>query len=294
MLKEKVSLVVYVKAIEVLMANEDKVLGFIEKIKPIQDKLNKTMTKNENYATELVTNTGKRINYGNCIIDECSEVLGSVDWKHWKHGKNDFDNLVLELVDILHFVASSLIVADNIPDEVNVDFEDILKTLLYNFTRYNVGKPSVYIDSKPVDEMEMNHIDLLYRMNNKILIYASILSDYYINKTNLLEENNFLGFDTMMILPSIIIYHMLLTPDDVSTESLDNTLKTFYSIYLAKNTLNKFRSDNGYADGTYSKIWGGVEDNVVALGIMKDNPELTMDELYSELVKVYQDKHIRM
>lgn len=280
MLKEKVSLVVYVEAIEVLMANKDKVLGFIEKIKPIQDKLNKTMTKNENYATELVTSTGKRINYGNCIIDECSELLGSVDWKHWKHGKNDFDNLVLELVDILHFVASSLIVADNNPDEVNVDFEDILETLLSNFMRY--------LDGEPVDELEMNHIDLLYMMNNKILIYASILSDHYVNKINLLEDN-FLGVNTKMILPSIIIYHMLLTPDDISTESLDNTLKTFYSIYLAKNTLNKFRSDNGYADGTYSKVWGDVEDNVVALGIMKDNPELTMDELYSELVKAYYD-----
>ena len=279
MLKEKVSLVVYVKAIEVLMANKDKVLGFIEKIKPIQDKLNKTITKNENYATELVTNTGKRINYGNCIIDECSELLGSIDWKHWKHGKNDFDNLVLELVDILHFVASSLIVADNDPEEVTVDYEDILETLLSDFLQ-NIDESQ--------DDKEMNHIDLLYTMNNKIVIYASILSDHYVRKTNLLEDN-YLGVTTEMILQNIIIYHMLLTPDDISNESLDNTLKTFYSIYLAKNTLNKFRSDSGYADGTYSKIWSGVEDNVVALSIMKGNPELTMDELYLELVKVYYD-----
>lgn len=278
MLKEKVSLVVYVKAVEVLMVNKDKVLGFIEKIKPIQDKLNKTMTKNENYATELITSTGKRINYGNCIIDECSELLGSVDWKHWKHGKNDFDNLVLELVDILHFVASSLIVADNNPDEVKVDYEDILETLLSAFIQ-NIDETQ--------DDEEVNHIDLLYTMNNKLLIYASILSDNYVRKTNMLKDNYYLGVNTEMILPSIIIYHMLLTPDDISTESLNNTLKTFYSIYLAKNTLNKFRSDNGYADGTYSKIWDGVEDNVVALSIMKNNPELTMDELYTELVKVY-------
>lgn len=282
MLKEKVSLMVYVKAVEVLMDNKDKVLGFIEKIKPIQDKLNKTMTKNENYVTELVTNTGKRINYGNCIIDECSELLGSLDWKHWKHGKNDFDNLVLELVDILHFVASSLIVADNDPEEVTVDYKNILEILLSNFLDI--------IDETP--DGEIYHIDLLYTMNNNLLMYASILSDHYIRKTNLLEYN--IGVTTEMILPSIIIYHMLLTPDDISTESLDNTLKTFYSIYLAKNTLNKFRTDNGYADGTYSKLWDDVEDNVVALDIMKNNPELTMDELYSELVKVYQDKHIRM
>ena len=159
------------------------------------------------------------------------------------------------------------------------EYDDILETLLSDFLQ-NVDETQDY--------EEMNHIDLLYTMNNKLLIYASILSDHYVRKTNLLEDN-YLGVTTEMILPSIIIYHMLLTPDDISTESLDNTLKTFYSIYLAKNTLNKFRSDNGYADGTYSKIWDGVEDNIVVLGIMKNNPELTMDELYSELFKAYYD-----
>ena len=31
---------------------------------------------------------------------------------------------------------------------------------------------------------------------------------------------------------------------------------------LVKNVLNKFRQDNGYKTGEYSKVWFGKEDNV--------------------------------
>lgn len=35
-----------------------------------------------------------------------------------------------------------------------------------------------------------------------------------------------------------------------------------FKMYLSKDILNVFRNKNGYTTGTYSKIWGGVEDNV--------------------------------
>jgi len=31
--------------------------------------------------------------------------------------------------------------------------------------------------------------------------------------------------------------------------------------YVGKNVLNNFRQDNGYKEGTYTKVWGGYEDN---------------------------------
>ncbi len=34
-----------------------------------------------------------------------------------------------------------------------------------------------------------------------------------------------------------------------------------YTRYVGKNVLNFFRQDNGYQDGTYSKVWAGREDN---------------------------------
>ena len=34
-------------------------------------------------------------------------------------------------------------------------------------------------------------------------------------------------------------------------------------LYRAKNVLNAFRQKNGYKQGTYVKIWGEDEDNII-------------------------------
>lgn len=60
-----------------------------------------------------------------------------------------------------------------------------------------------------------------------------------------------------------------------------------YKRYLVKNQLNTFRQDHGYKDGSYVKIWGEVEDNVVAFNIMDENPELTPEQLYEKLEAAY-------
>jgi len=59
--------------------------------------------------------------------------------------------------------------------------------------------------------------------------------------------------------------------------------------YKMKNVLNKFRKNHGYKEGTYIKIWNGLEDNIVALNIQKeldDNLEY-MNNLYSKLEEEY-------
>jgi hypothetical protein len=63
----------------------------------------------------------------------------------------------------------------------------------------------------------------------------------------------------------------------------DMTFETLYTMYIGKNALNKFRQDNGYKTGTYVKMWNGVEDNVVLMGILQSIP--TTDPEYFN--KVY-------
>lgn len=60
-----------------------------------------------------------------------------------------------------------------------------------------------------------------------------------------------------------------------------------YKRYLVKNQLNTFRQEHGYKEGTYIKLWGGVEDNVVAFRIMEDYPDLTPEQFYEKLEKAY-------
>jgi dimeric dUTPase (all-alpha-NTP-PPase superfamily) len=80
------------------------------------------------------------------------------------------------------------------------------------------------------------------------------------------------------------------------TQEFFNTLKyaglninDLYQNYLVKNILNKFRQDNGYKDGTYQKLWNGVEDNVVAFDILTNNSNITANELYNQLTKQYKN-----
>lgn len=58
------------------------------------------------------------------------------------------------------------------------------------------------------------------------------------------------------------------------------------NMYLAKNILNKIRQEFGYKSGTYIKMWGDVEDNVIAMQLAEANPEVTFLQLL-ELVRSY-------
>ncbi|NOU52904.1 dUTP diphosphatase [Pseudoalteromonas sp. JBTF-M23] len=42
-----------------------------------------------------------------------------------------------------------------------------------------------------------------------------------------------------------------------------------YRGYVGKNTLNFFRQDHGYKDGTYIKVWDGQEDNEHLVEVVK-------------------------
>ncbi|WP_462156745.1 dUTP diphosphatase [Pseudoalteromonas sp. GB56] len=50
-----------------------------------------------------------------------------------------------------------------------------------------------------------------------------------------------------------------------------------YRGYVGKNTLNFFRQDNGYKEGTYIKVWNGQEDNEHLVEVVKsldtENPD---------------------
>jgi hypothetical protein len=66
------------------------------------------------------------------------------------------------------------------------------------------------------------------------------------------------------------------------------TWEALRRLYLGKNVLNRFRQANGYADGTYEKLWNGVEDNVRLEQIMELDPTLTADQLHAALWHVYE------
>jgi len=45
-------------------------------------------------------------------------------------------------------------------------------------------------------------------------------------------------------------------------------LNELFRQYVGKNTLNFFRQDHGYKEGTYIKVWNGLEDNEVLANVV--------------------------
>lgn len=60
-----------------------------------------------------------------------------------------------------------------------------------------------------------------------------------------------------------------------------------YKLYMAKNVLNMFRQANGYKEGTYVKVWAGVEDNATLMNILNIDPEMSATDLLNALQERY-------
>lgn len=51
------------------------------------------------------------MNFELAMRQECAEAIDSLQWKWWKKGDDDWDNMKIELVDILHFWVSMCTIA---------------------------------------------------------------------------------------------------------------------------------------------------------------------------------------
>lgn len=71
---------------------------------------NMTEAQREKWTKEFVV----------CILDECSEVLGQINWKHWKKGRQkvDMHEVRFEVIDLLHFVLNLAVVWGMTADDV--------------------------------------------------------------------------------------------------------------------------------------------------------------------------------
>ena len=67
-------------------------------------------------------------------------------------------------------------------------------------------------------------------------------------------------------------------------------LDELFRQYVGKNTLNFFRQDHGYKEGTYIKIWNGEEDNEVLANLVNTLDASATDfqqQLYAALEEKY-------
>ena len=199
------------------------------------------------------TNQGKFISWKRCIHMECSELIDSFAWKHWKHisKPTDWENVRVEVVDIWHFVMSLLLEHYHNENRGGLEqlIEDVANTQGFRDFCKEAYDPHGFDDLELINDVE----SLIHGCTGfELELFDGLLRQYF----------------------------------DVALKCGIN-LTTLYRYYVAKNVLNKFRQDNGYKDGTYQKIWNGKEDNVVMLELL-DEEVPTPNELYLKLSNQYK------
>ncbi len=196
------------------------------------------------------TKNGKIINWKRCIYMECAEMIDSFAWKHWKSIDTDpdWENLQIEVVDVWHFVMSLVLQEYKTKDLGSID-ELVSSIQMMPFYEVLQDEPSGFAS----EALVMSDVE-------------SIMQDVLASKTELTS----------------LLAHFF---DLVRLSNLN--INSLYQLYIGKNILNQFRQDNGYKDGTYIKIWGDKEDNVVMKTLWEENCNITSSQLYAKLELYY-------
>ena len=200
-----------------------------------------------------VTKHGKIINWRRCITMESAEMIDSFGWKHWKSiaQPTDYANLQIEIVDVWHFVMSLVL---EFTKANGAEAVEELAQRIYNTPEYQKlnGETPLPFGG---DDLLMIKIENVMRLS-LIPISPEMIGA-------IVEE-----FLELAYLGALNTTHL-------------------YRLYVGKNILNQFRQDHGYKEGSYIKIWNGLEDNAVMKLSWENNPEMTPDELYKELKTAY-------
>ena len=97
------------------------------------------------------------LNYELALKQESAEAIDSLNWKWWKKDEDDWDNIKIELVDMLHFWVSMCTMAGMDAKEVG---ELYAKKNKLNFKRQDEGyKEGTY--DKYKDGVEDNKVHVL-------------------------------------------------------------------------------------------------------------------------------------
>jgi dimeric dUTPase (all-alpha-NTP-PPase superfamily) len=197
---------------------------------------------------------------------EASEAIDHLDWKWWAKNPAPLDlcQLQLEFIDVIHFALSQCMIdghnfilsrgSTNV-DEVFKVFEEKVATLITS--QFGNEMTQRITEDVGIDSFDTTIISMLRQMKVCCLDYQA----------------------APLLINALIACHITgMTPEDV------------YTTYVKKAVLNRFRRANGYKEGTYNKLWSGLEDNVyldtVASTIDPNDPNY-VNSLYSQLTMEY-------
>lgn len=206
-----------------------------------------TQTCWENW-TDWITNKWRTINWRRCIVLESAEAIESFNWKHWKDINWSNDEENIKIEIVdIWHFIMSYLIEQEKDDSKIID--NVLNA--FNFVEENIKKWWILVHN---NELRMKTFEELMKSS-----LSDIQDDIYLIVKNFFE----------------VMFHNWMN------------LNELYKIYIVKNTLNRFRQENGYKEWTYIKMWNWVEDNSVAMILMNEWMK-NSEELFKELTVEYQ------
>lgn len=192
-------------------------------------------------------------NWPRAIRGEVLEAIDSYNWEWWKKKKNtpNHMNAEVELVDTFFFLIShSLTFVKS-----ERDFTNLCNT---TFTLVFAKEQQVV----------QNQTDVKFNQEEFIKLGEDIIKFSLVNPEQ--YQLMFLRLMDMWL-------------------SLGLKVIDLMKLYRTKHILNLFRQQNGYKEGTYIKIWGEEEDNVICWQLAKRLPmdEMLQTNLLEELNNAY-------
>jgi len=227
----------------------------------MQDKLN-VLVCGKNWKDNFCENSSKPISWFFAILDESTEFLNSFQWKHWK----DTDPTSTTTIKVKN---GEIPVIDlkNAKMEV-VDLWHFFISMFLAKHSKNLNNPNQKKRLIKEVAMEKERLEPLFEG------FATM--ETYLEKMVMFAAQNepARGMGMLQLLGDFI--------------GLD--FDEVFEIYIKKNTLNIFRQEHGYKEGTYKKIWNGKEDNECLIEILADTKkeDLTFEYIYDKLEEKYK------
>jgi dimeric dUTPase (all-alpha-NTP-PPase superfamily) len=170
---------------------------------------------------------------------ESGEAMDHYGWKWWKKQTPDTEQFGVELIDILHFYLSHMLIIND------GDLDDA----------------ATRIEQSTVSESR-GHVRGVTFDNQW----------YSFGEMDVQSRVELLGAMAAVRRASWPLLYSLFNTAGMTDEYVFDT-------YVGKNVLNMFRQANGYKEGTYIKDWFGKEDNQVMSGLLVELAGVDPDDL---------------
>ena len=190
----------------------------------------------------------KEINWLRCIHMEVAELIDSTPWKHWKDISSNPDM-----------------------ENIHIELVDIWHFLMS------------YI-------LQETNIPKAVSMTNTHCIYEAV-DICAIDIKSVIKEAEKLSYIALAIetgnMPHFSGVERFIDQFFRCCKISGLEFSWLQKLYIGKNSLNKFRQDNGYKEGSYIKVWNGKEDNTVMMNILSKLDNVTLNKVYNQLQEAY-------